>query len=71
MRKVAIIGWIIELAGAALWAYGYSMPGNPPLVDWHVYAPWWIADCLPNIEAEIGIVLAFAGLIPIYWPSRR
>ena len=71
MRKAVIIGWIIELAGAALWLYGYFVTGNPSLVDWHTYAPWWIADYLRNIESEIGAVLTFAGIIPIYWPSRR
>jgi hypothetical protein len=71
LSKTVIIGWIIELAGVALWLYGYFVNGNPSLIDWHTHTPWWIADYLPNIESEIGMVLVFAGMIPIYWPTRR
>jgi hypothetical protein len=45
--------------------------GNPALIDWHANTSWWIADFLPNIESEIGMALAFAGIVPIYWPGRR
>ena len=55
------ISWIIELAGMALWFYGYFATGNPSLVDWAALTPWWIADFLPNIECEIGMVLVVAG----------
>jgi hypothetical protein len=58
------------LAGMALWLYGYFATGNPALIDWHD-TPWWISDFLPNIESEIGMVLVFAGMVPIYWPCRR
>ena len=68
MRQM--FGWIIELAGTALWIYGYFVTGNPSLNDWRADTPWWIADCLPNIESEIGLVLILAGMVPIYWPSR-
>lgn len=71
MSKTVIIGWIIELVGMALWLYGYFATGTPPLIDWHGSTPWWIADYLPNIESEIGMVLVFAGMIPLYWPPRR
>ena len=71
MSKAVITGWIIELAGMALWLYGYFASGNPALIDWHAYTPWWIADYLPNIESEIGMALVFAGMVPIYWPPRR
>ena len=65
---IAIIGWIVSLAGTALWLYGYFATGNRSLIDWHAHTPWWVADFLPNIESEIGMVLAFAGMLPIYWP---
>jgi len=68
---IKVFGWILELAGTALWIYGYFVIGNPSLIDWHADAPWWIADYLPNIESEIGLVLILAGMVPIYWPSRR
>ncbi len=71
LSKVVIVGWIIELAGIALWLYGYFATGHSALIDWHAYTPWWIADYLPNIESEIGMTLVCAAMVPIYWPSRR
>jgi protein-S-isoprenylcysteine O-methyltransferase Ste14 len=71
VSKPVIIGWVVELVGTALWLYGYLATGNPSLIDWHASTPWWIADYLPNIESEIGMVLVFTGMLPIYWPSQR
>ena len=71
MNKRVIIGWIISLAGTALWLYGYYTTGNPSLIDWHANSPWWIADFLPSIESEIGMALVFAGTALIYWPPPR
>ena len=68
MRKQAIAGWVISLAGTALWLYGYYVTGHAPLIDWQVHTPWWIADFLPNSEAEIGMVLACAGSVLTSWP---
>jgi hypothetical protein len=70
MNKVALIGWMVSLAGMALWLYGYFAAGNPSFIDWQSSMPWWIADYLPNIESEIGALLAFGGMIPIYWPRQ-
>jgi len=66
VSKATVIGWIISVAGMALWLYGYFATGNPSLVDWHANTPWWIADFLPNIESEIGMALVFAGMLPLY-----
>jgi hypothetical protein len=33
------------------------------------HAPWWVADFLPNIECEIGMILIIAGMVPLYWPK--
>ena len=71
MSKPVIIGWIVSLAGFALWLYGYFATGNPSLIDWKAHAPWWIADYLPNIESEIGMVLMCIGTVLIYWPQRE
>jgi hypothetical protein len=71
MSTTVIVGWVIELVGCAVWIYGYFVTGHPPLFDWHSHTPWWIADYLPNIESEIGMVLAFAAMVPIYWPPRQ
>lgn len=66
-----ILGWAINLIGMALWLYGYLSTGNPTLIDWRSTAPWWIADFLPNIEAEVGMVLMIASMLLIYWPTKR
>jgi endonuclease/exonuclease/phosphatase (EEP) superfamily protein YafD len=58
MTKGNIIGWVIELAGSALWIYGYFVTGHRAIIDWHSSAPWWM-------------VLVFAGMVPMYWPARR
>jgi hypothetical protein len=71
LSKLAIVGWIVSAGGLALWLYGYYSIGNPPLIDWQTHTPWWIADFLPNINAEIGMVLMFAGTALTYWPSQR
>ena len=71
MSKAVIIGWIISFVGTALWIYGYFVTGHPALIDWRGITPWWFADWLPNIEAEIGLALVLVGMIPIYWPSRQ
>ena len=70
MKNRALIGWIICLAGTAFYLYGYFATGHASLIDWQANAPHWIAEFLPNIEAEIGMVLMFASMALIYWPSR-
>lgn len=70
MTKAVIAGWVMGLAGTVLWIYGYFAKGHPALIDWAGRTPWWIADYLPNIESEIGMVLVFAAMIPLYWPRR-
>jgi hypothetical protein len=70
-NAVAIVGWTVSLAGSALWTYGYFVPGSPSFFNWGSFTPWWIADFLPNSQSEIGMLFAFAGMIPIYWPSAR
>ena len=71
MSKTVTMGWAVSLLGMVLWIYGYYATGNPSLIDWHARTPWWIADFLPNIESEIGAVLAFVGMVPIYWPDQK
>ena len=71
MRKVLIAGWIIEVGGLILWTYGYFVIGRPPLIDWATHAPRWIAEFLPSLESEIGMVLVLVGMVPIYWPPPK
>ena len=70
MSKLTIVGWTMSAVGTALWLYGYFTPGNPTLIAWQANTPWWIADFLPNLESEIGMVLVFASMVPIYWSPR-
>ena len=71
MSKAVIIGWTVELMGMTLMAYGYLATGNPSLIDWHASTPWWIADFLPNIESEVGMVLVCVGMVPILASGRQ
>jgi hypothetical protein len=71
VKKSLIVGYIVWLVGFAIWLYGYFLPGHPVLIDWHGRTPWWIADFLPNIEAEIGMLLMFLSMIPTYWLQFR
>ncbi len=71
MKTTLISVWIMEFAGTALWLYGYFATGSPPVIDWHATAPAWISEFLPNTESEIGMALVIAGMIPLYWPTRR
>jgi hypothetical protein len=61
------IGWAIYAAGFAIWLFGYLSAGHAPLVDWKAATPWWISSFVPNLEAELGLALMFASMIPIYW----
>lgn len=69
MNKVTV-GWTIEIAGTALWLFGYFRPGTASLVDWKTLTPWWIAEWLPSLQAEVGMALIFIGMFVIYWPAR-
>ena len=71
VSKVVLIGWAIELLGTAIWLYGWLTTGHPSFIRWHDFSPWWIADCLPNIESEIGMAMMIIGLVPIYWPRSN
>ena len=61
-----IIGWAICAAGFAIWLFGYLRAGHAPLFDWKAITPWWISSFVPNLEAELGLALMFASMIPIY-----
>jgi hypothetical protein len=57
-------GWAIYAAGFAIWLFGYLSAGYAPLLDWNATTPWWISSFVPNVEAEIGLALMFASMIP-------
>jgi hypothetical protein len=71
VKKSLIVGYIVWLIGLAIWLYGYFVPGNPSLIDWRAHTPWWIADFLPNIVSEIGMVVMLLSMVPTYWPRFR
>jgi hypothetical protein len=65
------IGWAIYAAGFAIWLFGYLSAGHAPLFDWKAATPWWISSFVPNLEAELGLALMFASVIPIYGRAVR
>jgi hypothetical protein len=69
LTRTAIIGWIVFLSGFAIWLYGYFVVGHPSIIDWPAISPWWIADFLPNLEPEFGMLLCIVGMVPMYWPA--
>jgi hypothetical protein len=66
-----IFGWAIYAIGFAIWLFGYLSAGHAPLFDWNAITPWWISSFIPNLEAELGMVLMFASMIPIYGGAVR
>jgi hypothetical protein len=66
IANAVIFAWLIYAAGFAIWLFGYLSAGHPPLFDWNAATPWLISSFVPNLEAELGLALMFAGAIPIY-----
>ena len=64
-------GWAIYAAGFAIWLFGYLSAGHAPVFDWNAVTPWWISSFVPNLEAELGLALMFASMIPIYGRAVR
>ena len=71
MTKTAVLGWIVFAVGCVIWLYGYLAGAHPSIIDWHARTPWWIADYLPNLESELGMLLCFVSLVPMYWPTAE
>src|SRR5436190_1522611 len=69
--SVKSLGWAIYAIGFAIWLFGYLSAGHAPLFDWNAITPWWISSFLPNLEADLGMVLMFASMIPIYGGAVR
>jgi hypothetical protein len=65
MANPKSIGWAIYAAGLVIWFFGYLSPGHASLFHW-LATPWWISSFVPNLEAELGLALMFASMIPIY-----
>jgi hypothetical protein len=67
MANSKSIGWAIYAAGFAIWLFGYLSAGHASVFNWDVATPSWISSFVPNLEAELGLALMFASMIPIYW----
>jgi hypothetical protein len=65
------IGWAIYAAGFVIWLFGYLSAGHASIFHWNVATPWWISSFVPNLEAELGLALMLASVIPIYWRAVR
>jgi hypothetical protein len=65
------LGYAIYAVAFAIWLFGYLSAGHPPVFDWNAITPWWISSFVPNLEAELGMVLMFASMIPIYGGAVR
>jgi hypothetical protein len=70
-RYLVILGWAASIVGLTLWTYGYFAGSAPSLVPWAHLVPEWVSDWLPNLEAEIGMLLLIFGSVPLYWDMWR
>jgi hypothetical protein len=71
MTNVKSIGWAIYAAGFVIWLFGYVSTGHGVAFDWEGATPRWISNFVPNLEAELGLALMFASIIPIYGGAVR
>jgi hypothetical protein len=71
MPNAKRIGWAIYAVGFVIWLFGYLSTGHASALDWHVARPSWISSFVPNLEAELGLALMFASMIPTYWRAGR
>jgi hypothetical protein len=69
MANAKSIGWSIYAAGFVIWLFGYLSAGHASIFHWDMATPWWISSFVPNLEAELGLALMFASMIPtLPWP---
>jgi hypothetical protein len=66
MPSAKSIGWAIYAVGFVIWLFGYVSTGHAAAFDWEGGTPRWISSFVPNLEAELGLALMFASMIPIY-----
>ena len=64
IANAKIVGWVTYAAGFAIWLFGYLSAGHAPVFDWNAATPWWVSSFVPNLEAELGLALMFASMIP-------
>ncbi|MEX0853411.1 MAG: hypothetical protein WD036_09055 [Bauldia sp.] len=70
MSRLNVFGWGLMTVGCVLWLYGYLADGHAALIAWSELLPGWIAEFVPNLEAEVGMATMIAAMVPTYWPNR-
>ena len=71
MGILSIVGWIGYVAGGLLWLYGYLVTGTKALVDWASISPTWVAEFMPNLEAELGMLVMCIFMVPVFWNAVK
>ena len=71
MASAKSIGWAIYATGIVIWLFGYVSTGHAAAFDWEGATPKWISSFVPNLEAELGLALMFASMLPIYGGAVR
>ena len=68
--RLASVGALGPSTAEGSWKAEPRLPDRlyPSLIDWQAHTPWWIADYLPNLESETGMLLCIASMVPMYWP---
>ena len=61
-KRLKLMGWVISLTGTALYLFGYFYEDGMSIVSW----PGFLADYLPNWQAEAGFVISILGCIPLF-----
>ena len=63
---LSIIGWGGYIVGGLLWLFGYLVTGTKALVDWASISPTWVAEFMPNLEAELGMLVMRIAMVPLF-----
>jgi len=71
MNALSLSGWTACVVGSLLWIYGYFVTGTKPLFDWASYTPIWVAKFIPNLEAEMGLLVMCVGSWPLFLSALR
>jgi hypothetical protein len=71
MGILGIVGWIGYVAGGLLWLYGYLVTGTKALVDWVSISPAWVAEFMPNLQAELGMLVMCIAMVPLFWNAVK
>jgi hypothetical protein len=71
MANAKSIGWAMYAGGFVIWLFGCLSTGHAVAFDWEGATPSWISSFVPNLEAELGLALMFASMIPIYGRKAR